>query len=313
MAARPAAGFEDHAALWLIQVFCEHKVYALFALLFGYGIALQMRRTGPGFVALHLWRMAILFLIGLFHQAFLWSGDILSTYAMLGVLLVLFRARSTRALERAAALVLATPTLALAAVTAAGAAAPGILAELRYPARQSLFAFAMFLLGLAAGRARGGEGDPLRALRRHLLLLAALGVAGSLAYVALVDRSGAAVGSWSAVLAEGLIALAAPALALAYAGGLLALLGRPRWQRALAPLAAAGRLSLTNYLMQSLIGVCVLAQLGAIQPPVGIAISCAVYALQVLASGWWLAYFRFGPVEWLWRALSYGRLLRLRA
>jgi uncharacterized protein len=313
MVARPGAGFADHAAFWLIQVVCEHKVYALFALLFGYGIALQAQRVGARATALHVWRMGILFLIGLFHQVLLWSGDILATYALLGVLLLPFRARSTRALARAAALVLALPTLALTAAAASGGGAPELLAELRYPARQACFAFAMLLLGFAAGRARGGEGDPLRALRGQLPLLAGVGLAGSIAFVALLGSPGAAIGSWTAALSEALIALAAPALALAYAGGLLALLGRPRWQRALAPLAAAGRLSLTNYLMQSLIGMQLLARLGEIRPPIGIAIACAVFALQVLASGWWLSHFRFGPVEWLWRALSYGRLPPLRA
>jgi uncharacterized protein len=260
--------------------------------------------------------MSILFLIGLFHQAFLWSGDILATYAVLGVLLLLFRARRARVLVRAAGLVLATPTLALTALVgwaswlapaAAGARVALLVSELRYPMRQAFFAFAMLLLGFAAGRARGEADDPLLGLRRQLPLLSAVGIAGSLAFVALDGRAGARVLSWTAVLAESLIALAAPALALAYAALLLRALERPRWQRALAPLAAAGRLSLTNYLLQSLIGGVLLARLGAIHPPVGIAIACAIFALQVAASGWWLAYFRFGPVEWLWRALSYGK------
>jgi uncharacterized protein len=317
MVARPGAGLADHAALWLIQVACENKVYALFALLFGYGIALQMARLGPRATGLHLWRMGILFLIGIFHQAYLWSGDILATYALLGVLLLPFRSRSKRTVEGAAWLALATPTLALAALLAVGSGAGPRAAEtalaIGYPARQALFAFAMFLLGLAAGRARGGADDPIPVLLRRLPLLLLLGTAGSIAYVALLDFSGAPTVSWTAVLAEALIAVAAPALALGYAGLLLRLLARPRWRRALAPLAAAGRLSLTNYLLQSLIGAFLLARLGEIQPPAGIAIACGIYALQVVASGWWLAYFRFGPVEWLWRALSYGRLPPLRA
>ena len=322
LVARPDAGLADHTALWLIQVACENKVYALFALLFGYGIALQTARMGSRATSLHLWRMGILFLIGIFHQAYLWSGDILATYALLGVLLLPFRARPTRELARAAWLALAIPALALAAIVAwdssfvlgaaASARVAGAVAAVGYPARQFFFAFAMFLLGLAAGRARGEAGDPLRLLFRHLPLLAAVGIAGSLAHAALVDLSGAPVLSWTAVLAETLIAVAAPALALAYAALLLRLHGRPRWQPALAPLAAAGRLSLTNYLAQSLIGAYLLARLGEIHPPAGIAIACAIYGLQVGVSWWWLRHFRFGPVEWLWRALSYGRLPPLR-
>ncbi len=317
LVARPAAGLADHAALWLIQVACENKVYALFALLFGYGVALQMARMGPRSTTLHLWRMGILFLLGVCHQAYLWPGDILATYAVLGVLLLPFRDAPPRTVERAAWLALATPTIVLAALVASGAGASARAVEaavvVGYPSRQALLAFAMFLLGLAAGRARGEADDPVPVLLRRLPLLLAAGAAGSIAYVALADLPGAGVLSWTAVLAEALVAVAGPALALGYAALLLWLLGRPRWQRALAPLAAAGRLSLTNYLMQSLIGVFVLARLGEIHPPAGIAIACAVYGLQVLASRGWLACFRFGPVEWLWRALSYGRLPPLRA
>jgi uncharacterized protein len=315
LVALPGAGLADHAALWLIEVACENKVYALFALLFGYGIALQMARTGARFTALHLWRMGILFLIGVFHQTYLWSGDILATYALLGVLLLPFRRLATRTLARAAGLALAAPALGLAALLATGAGAPGSETVLAagYPARQACFAFAMFLLGLAAGRARGAAADPARALGRWLPALLGVGIAGSIAYVALGDPSGGPALAWTGVLAEALIAIAAPALALGYAALLLRLLESPGWRRALAPLAAAGRLSLTNYLAQSLIGAFLLARLGVVHPPLGIAISCAVFALQVLASRWWLARFRFGPVEWLWRALSYGKLPPLRA
>jgi uncharacterized protein len=261
--------------------------------------------------------MGILFLIGVFHQVYLWSGDILATYALLGVLLLPFRSRSRRTVERAAWLALATPTLVLAALVAIGGGASARASEtalaVGYPARQALFAFAMFLFGLAAGRAREQADDPVPVLLRRLPHLLLLGTAGSIAYVASVEFSGAPVLSWTAVLAEALVAVAAPALALGYAALLLRWLSRPRWRRWLAPLVAAGRLSLTNYLLQSLIGVFLLARLGEIHPPAGIAIACGIYALQVAASGWWLAYFRFGPVEWLWRALSYGRLPPLRA
>lgn len=317
LVARPDAGVADHAALWLIQIFFENKVYALFALLFGYGIGLQLARAGSGFVALHAWRMGILLLIGMFHEALLWSGDILATYALLGLLLLPFRALSLRTLARAAAGVLMLPTLALAAVTFAAPLAPGAAEGGRvaaavvvfgYPFRQACFAFAMFLLGLAAARARGSAQDPLPVPGRRLAGLLAVGLPGSLAFVALIDLSGASIVSWTAVLAEALVALAGPALALAYAAALLRAFERPRWRFALAPLAAAGRLSLTNYLMQSLIGVAVLARLGVIEPPLGILLSVAIYALQIAASVAWLARFRFGPVEWLWRALSYGRV-----
>ena len=38
-------------------------------------------------------------------------------------------------------------------------------------------------------------------------------------------------------------------------------------------------------------------------------LTLVIFALQVVLSVWWIERFRFGPVEWLWRSLTYGRLL----
>lgn len=111
--------------------------------------------------------------------------------------------------------------------------------------------------------------------------------------------------------------LTGPLLALGYAAALALLAQRPRWAARLAPLGAAGRLALTNYLAQSLIcttlfygyGAGLFGQVGA---AAGILIAIAIYALQLLWSVWWLRHFRFGPAEWLWRTLTYGRAQPMR-
>ena len=87
-----------------------------------------------------------------------------------------------------------------------------------------------------------------------------------------------------------------------------------RWLRRFAPV---GRTTLTNYLLQSMIGVWVLGRtglgpLGPVTPPIGIALTCILFAIQMAASRWWLARFRFGPFEWLWRSATYGELQPLR-
>ena len=65
-------------------------------------------------------------------------------------------------------------------------------------------------------------------------------------------------------------------------------------------------MALTHYLMQSLVAstLCYgygLGQFDQWGPAMLLALAVVVFALQVLASHWWLARFRFGPVEWLWR------------
>jgi uncharacterized protein len=88
---------------------------------------------------------------------------------------------------------------------------------------------------------------------------------------------------------------------------------RPRWQRRLAMLAPVGRMALTHYVAQTLVGVALFYGVGMGLGPrwgmPGILLVFAVlYSLQVVASHWWLARYRFGPLEWLWRCLTYGRL-----
>src|SRR5262249_55512304 len=160
LAASAGATAWDRLGLGAIRLFCDNKVYLLFAFLFGYGVALQMlrdARAGAGFAAPHVWRRALLSLVGV-ATLLLWSGDILSTYAVLGCLLLPLRRRPDAALVRTAAAALLLPGLAVAGAAAAAALRPAArasiaaaVAELDYPARQSCFAFAMFALGLAAG------------------------------------------------------------------------------------------------------------------------------------------------------------------
>lgn len=78
-------------------------------------------------------------------------------------------------------------------------------------------------------------------------------------------------------------------------------------------IAGAGRMALTNYLMQSVIcttifysyGLGLYARVDYLQ---GIALTLAIYIIQVAWSHYWLKYYRFGPFEWLWRSLTYLRL-----
>jgi uncharacterized protein len=322
LAASGAAGAADRIGLGAIRVFCDNKVYLLFAFLFGYGIALQMLRDArerTGFVATHLWRMACLFLIGL-ANFLVWSGDILTTYAVFGCALLPLRRRSDAALARLAGALLAAPTLAVAAIAAGAGALAGPRAEVEaavaglvYPARQGCFSFAMFALGLAAGRRRLLS-DPgwLARAGRPLPLAIAAGLAGNLAFAA-IEAAGPPPLSGEAVAREATLAVAAPALAFAYAVLVLRWARRGRHPAALAPLCAVGRTTLSNYLAQSAIGTALIARLGPIHPPAGLLLTLGVFAAQLAVSALWLARFRFGPVEWIWRCVAYGRREPLRA
>lgn len=110
----------------------------------------------------------------------------------------------------------------------------------------------------------------------------------------------------SAVMLAGSLPLALGYLALFVLG-----LGVPGLRRVLGWLAPAGRMALTNYLMQSLVAALVfhgygLALWGQLGRAAQVALVFAVFAAQLLLSALWLSRFRFGPMEWLWRWATYG-------
>ena len=89
----------DGVVLILIRLFITAKFYSLFSFLFGWGLSVQMARAGArgtSFRPLYLRRLLVLLLIGIVHGVLIWSGDILTLYAILGFLLFLTRNRSER-------------------------------------------------------------------------------------------------------------------------------------------------------------------------------------------------------------------------
>lgn len=107
-------------------------------------------------------------------------------------------------------------------------------------------------------------------------------------------------------------AVGAPLLALGYMSGLALLWLRPAWQARLHGLAPVGRMALSNYLLQSLIATLIfygygLGRFGQVGIAAGVVLTLAIYTVNVALSHWWLRRYRFGPVEWLWRTLTYGQ------
>ena len=114
-----------------------------------------------------------------------------------------------------------------------------------------------------------------------------------------------------------LLVLAPPALTAAYVATLCLLWLRPSGRRLLHPLAPVGRMAMSNYLMHSLVfttisynyGLGLYGEIGYLE---GLGLTVLMFALQIPLSAWWLRTFRFGPLEWLWRTLSYRRLQPMR-
>jgi uncharacterized protein len=107
--------------------------------------------------------------------------------------------------------------------------------------------------------------------------------------------------------------LAFPALSLFYASTIARLCQRKEWIPRLRPFRAVGRTALTNYLMQSIICTTLyygygFGLYGKVGPLPGLLITILIYTAQMAISVWWMRRFSYGPMEWLWRILTYGRL-----
>ncbi len=175
----------------------------------------------------------------------------------------------------------------------------------------------LFLLGLYVGRRRILDNVEAnrKLIRRTMWVGLALGLPCTMATLVLRVQGGAA---WrSELLAELTWIVGAPALTFFYAGLIALLAQRKRWHRLLAPLGAAGRTALTGYVMQTVVCVLLfygfgLGLFGRVGPAGVVVVTLLVFTAQVFVSIWWLRYFRFGPLEWLWRSLTYGRMQPFR-
>jgi uncharacterized protein len=81
------------------------------------------------------------------------------------------------------------------------------------------------------------------------------------------------------------------------------------WKRRLSPFGSVGRMALTNYILQSLICTYFFRWTrlyGVAGPAFDLIPTVILYAIQVVFSVWWLQNYNFGPLEWIWRSLTYG-------
>jgi len=362
-------GTADRAAYFLLLFFAKGKFYTLFSFLFGWGFALQMGRAearGVRFFPLYARRLFVLLLFGLMYYHILGPSGILTSYALLGYVLFLFRARSLKTVLLAALLCLSYHPAHNAVVerihehrladprTAQATRQADAQAEAEETARdeedlrlhsQGSFkeivshqarrlagrlssgyfylgmlgdTFPLMLLGLYVGRRRILQDIPthLPFIRRVLWWGLGLGLLGNAVGVMLSAYPGSDPyhASWVRHIA---FRIGMPALCFFYASAIVLLVQSDAWKLRLAPLAPVGRMALSNYLFQELIFAALfysygLGFYGRMKPLLGVALALVIFPLQVLFSAWWMKRFRFGPAEWLWRTLTYGKLQPMR-
>ncbi len=336
---RQFTGAADVGAMWAMQFLCDGKFILIFSFLFGYGAQNQLARADPDAARAarrYQRRLGALFVIGLVHAVVLWSGDILTAYAIVGLFLVPLSKSPTRTLWLVAIFGWIS---SIGAEAAMGFIAGTIQADSQEAARTVLLyrsgAFAelaadrmtllplllltpviygpqilaAFTVGMIASRGRwfsdlAAEAPRWRRVLRYALPVAVLGNAIYPFLWAQAIRMG---DGGMLTLAFAMRGLFPPFGSAVYVSAIALLLTHPAWRERLHAFAYPGRMSLSTYIGESfLCGFLFLGyglQLyGKVGPARGALMMLVVYAVLALFARYWLTLQRAGPLEMAMRA-----------
>ncbi|PYE49188.1 DUF418 domain-containing protein [Paenibacillus barcinonensis] len=342
-------GFEissdDPVHNW-VSWFVEGKFITLFSFLFGVGFMIFMDRAVQRVAhpnRLFIRRLMILLVFGLLHITFVWVGDILSYYAIAGLLLLAFYNRSAQTLLRWIIVFIAVQCLApmlgllfnafnnststdpIFADFSLNSHSSGLSylqsigarwADMSFMAASSFFTvysmFVMFLLGMYFVKMKWFQNmEYKKKIWKRIFLfsfLAYLITLGNSLLGTLVPFDNKPLVGLSSVLGQ----LGGVTGSMFYMSTLAMLfLYARRLRRALMIFSKVGRMSLTCYLLHSIIGTFLFLGYGfglaeKVQPIHVVFISFGVYALLIVISTLWLKRYKSGPMEWIWRKLTYG-------
>ncbi len=316
----------------------------------------NITRRGGNALAVFYRRMFLLAVVGLLHLMLVWSGDILLLYALMGMFLPLVRKLSDRSLLALAGVLLFVPVMVdcLCEATQTYPAAPVVELQQALCARFGItpdnFAYwlrdastygevfqfliqgavvrlqefidgnryfkvlGLFIIGFCIGRrhlyARLHEEKPW--LKKTFAATALVGVPLSVLYA----YSAVNGHPWGLTAHSLLYFSGVYPLAFAYVAGICLLFIKHAHSSAFRLFAAPGRMALSNYIGQSLMGILLFYGIGlGLGAGLGLSavviIAVGVWMLQAALSRLWLRYCRFGPLEWVWRVLTYGQRFRL--
>lgn len=334
------------------------KFNSMFSMLFGIGFTIQFARIeakDPGQATrVYLRRLLVLAALGVTHAWVFWPGDVLHTYAILGLLLVLgLRRVSDRAIVLLIAACIVYPavsgTLRVLIFTPEMVAEQVQIAKTFEVSNEAAYGHGGFvdmviensrvmtffydhwqglwgtfgwwvmmsltmLIGLLAGRRRWVQraGELMPQIRRLTWWALAVGLGCGVAMAVIFELNRTPGPSPVKVLGSVCYSLSRLGMMIFYVLVIVRLAQDTAWRRRLAPLAAAGRMPLTNYLMQTAICLTLFQHWGfglwmKVGPALSLLLALVIFwAVQVPWSLWWLKRHDRGPLEALWARLTYG-------
>ena len=344
----------DQFAVRLQQLFFYGKFFPIFSLLFGVGISIQflsLKRKGISMTFFYR-RMGALFLFGVGHILFLWSGDVIHIYALLGLCIVFLARWNSKKL-----LILATvvflfpfynnifewvlsiigyhPETHLASYTSndiihtirGGSYKEGMLLRIQeYKSNVAVLfvslmpmAFAMFILGFTIGKKGWLQRiDTLvKRIKKPVLWIAILSNVYRVFFLFFLWETDIWKEPFWRTFFIYFMQICDVLMALFYIWAIAYMYQFPFWKKLLSPLQYAGRMALTNYLLQSFIGLILFSSIGfrwyqTLSPSQTMILAICVFVGQIALSKFWLQFFKYGPLEWIWRCISYWKVLPIR-
>ncbi|WP_213422297.1 DUF418 domain-containing protein [Bhargavaea massiliensis] len=334
---------DEVSHMW-VDILFQSSFYPLFAMLFGYGMNMQYEkavRLGKPFVPTAAKRMGILLLFGIVHAFLIWPGDILITYALMGLIFMWMLRLPSAILAAIGAVVYIVPMALLTLLTFIGEkldpegimgayvditnvnrsieaygggtfgevtaqrAADWMFMNMASIPMALFMILPLFMFGAAAGKSRLIEkaSDKWKKWILPAILFTAAGLAlKSLPYFTDLRYT-------SQMLQD---SFGGPILTVGYVGFILLFLQSGLVRKVFHPVASAGRMSLTVYLTQSIIATLIfysygLGYYGKLPVSLGTWLAVAIFAIQCILADLYFQKFRLGPFEHIWRRLTYGK------
>ncbi|WP_034763380.1 DUF418 domain-containing protein [Rossellomorea vietnamensis] len=335
---------EDTALFPWIDVLVQASFYPLFAMMFGYGLGIQQQRAtmkGTSFYLFGVRRLLILLGIGCIHAFLIWSGDILINYAVFGLILLGFMRLSGKGLMWLGGILFLMPQLFFSillvlmtfsdptgvtnytniaalqdSVAAYASGSFSSIMEQRFQdwyivnSPDNLLFLLLSILPMMMIGAGASKLQLLSKVRKHKKVWMITG--GCTLLVGIIIKSLPLLIDSNFAYSYIQDFLGGPFLSVSYAIILSLLLLNEKMMKWSKPFASVGKMSLSNYLMQSIIGTLIFYSYGfglygEVTLTTGTMLAVGIYVIQVILSEIWLSKFQYGPVEKLWRVLSYGR------
>lgn len=354
-----AAGF--------IRFFFTGKFYVLFSLLFGIGFYFFMRKVdegNKGLLGVFKFRLFWLLIFGVLHILFLWYGDILHLYAIIGFIMLLFRKKSNKTLIIWAIVLILIPIVVfsfLALFLQFLMKVPDIAYEMNRVYAKSHLAMklltedalqtystgtfteifnqrlqeygyifnaliyfvpnilAMFLVGMVLARKAVFENisSNIKFFKKLLIISLPIAIVGNIIFLYSFSNISMTEINTSYILYMTGSGIGGPAMTFVYIS-LIVMFFKSRMHLQIFKLfSKAGRMALTNYISHSVIcsflfysyGFGLYGKVNILQ---GIIITILIFSAQLVWSHYWLKHYRFGPLEWLWRTLTYRKAQKMK-